>query len=292
MIHKFTNFFTMKIVFIILMIIFICIVQAKISNQHKRDIKEKEKIIPWPIVKSALMNESKVKTNFVMLLLNHSQIDSNNEHRVQLMTKTFLQTKNDCTELLTQFNILNIKNSELHFVMVEKTNDIIGYVLQRIEELDGKRILHLLLQQPAIIMWANNDGQVRLMDNVDYPNTYLTILWTEKKSRIPLIKYYKRMNESQNRVASVLNIILIVLCLVIFILGHNQKLFRIRLLSTVPVFLFPSGHVHNQLHGYHESDENGFSISQSIIECFVIFFGYQIIAVGWFALIEFFRRKK
>ncbi|KAI2805761.1 hypothetical protein BLOT_004764 [Blomia tropicalis] len=282
----------MKIVFIILMIIFICIVQAKISNQHKRDIKEKEKIIPWPIVKSALMNESKVKTNFVMLLLNHSQIDSNNEHRVQMMTKTFLQTKNDCTELLTQFNILNIKNSELHFVMVEKTNDIIGYVLQRIEELDGKRILHLLLQQPAIIMWANNDGQVRLMDNVDYPNTYLTILWTEKKSRIPLIKYYKRMNEGQNRVASILNIILIVLCLVIFILGHNQKLFRIRLLSTVPVFLFPSGHVHNQLHGYHESDENGFSISQSIIECFVIFFGYQIIAVGWFALIEFFRRKK
>ncbi|KAJ6217775.1 hypothetical protein RDWZM_008932 [Blomia tropicalis] len=176
--------------------------------------------------------------------------------------------------------------------MVEKTNDIIGYVLQRIEELDGKRILHLLLQQPAIIMWANNDGQVRLMDNVDYPNTYLTILWTEKKSRIPLIKYYKRMNEGQNRVASILNIILIVLCLVIFILGHNQKLFRIRLLSTVPVFLFPSGHVHNQLHGYHESDENGFSISQSIIECFVIFFGYQIIAVGWFALIEFFRRKK
>lgn len=282
----------MKIVFIILMIIFICIVQAKISNQHKRDIKEKEKIIPWTIVKSALMNESKVKTNFVMLLLNHSQIDSNNEHRVQMMTKTFLQTKNDCTELLTQFNILNIKNSELHFVMVEKTNDIIGYVLQRIEELDGKRILHLLLQQPAIIMWANNDGQVRLMDNVDYPNTYLTILWTEKKSRIPLIKYYKRMNEGQNRVASVLNIILIVLCLVIFILGHNQKLFRIRVLSTVPVFLFPSGHVHNQLHGYHESDENGFSISQSIIECFVIFFGYQIIAVGWFALIEFFRRKK
>ena len=274
------------------MIIFICIVQAKISNQHKRDIKEKEKIIPWTIVKSALMNESKVKTNFVMLLLNHSQIDSNNEHRVQMMTKTFLQTKNDCTELLTQFNILNIKNSELHFVMVEKTNDIIGYVLQRIEELDGKRILHLLLQQPAIIMWANNDGQVRLMDNVDYPNTYLTILWTEKKSRIPLIKYYKRMNEGQNRVASVLNIILIVLCLVIFILGHNQKLFRIRVLSTVPVFLFPSGHVHNQLHGYHESDENGFSISQSIIECFVIFFGYQIIAVGWFALIEFFRRKK
>lgn len=148
------------------------------------------------------------------------------------------------------------------------------------------------LQQPIIIARLSNRNPLLIMNlNNAHFNIHQLIFWLSKVTRINLLRY---LNSTTEYLVKFVNIAFLLISPIVYLIGYRINSIQLEYITVMPLILFPSGYLWNQLHGYGNDGRtitvfNIFSIntttnSQHFTECYLVLLLYLAISSAMYNL--------
>ena len=279
------------------LVLFCMILFAMLSRGQQQMMQPRSNSANWKQLKALLEQPNENKITFFVRLTNPA-LTKQNEQYVYFVARNFDYAGHIFFSVTSKYNLLPL-NEEFHFVSIDISKNALSYMQERLSPNENQTLKEWIRKYAVFVMKMTNRGEVTLMQNPDSLHNHLMLNWIEKQIKIPMLKYVKQMTSYSDITVSCLNMIMLLLCFGCFVFGYRRGNFRMQQIAMLPICLFPSGHVYNQINGNDGGETTWLGISfsrhyngQCLGESYFVFVLYVAFAFGMFNFIEFFKSAK